>query len=278
MDLFDLTRPDPKPERPAPPARPAQASPSGPSPLALGGLDDESAAQAEFKEKFSAHQEHLAARRETLFKHVNAWLEAERPMVETFNSAMVGQTHRTTWDELWPVICAINAMPARQRQCVVVLGGWFINCKALRAEPVQPSEQLRRDLILHATHQEVLDRISKWRAAYNEKDKAAWLRSVEEFARRYKTFGPCFQSGDWFNAVWSHAQEQESHLLGLVLDQLYCLRLPVFWFFPTPQKLTAGWQDFWLFAWSYQRLPDRERNTFGPYYFALRPAQAKPAR
>ncbi len=284
MDLFDLIRPDPKPE-PPPPARSPDGSPSGPSSLSLGGLDDDSAAQAEFKEKFSAQQEHLAGRRATLFQNFNAWKQAEsvwhqaeRPMVETFDSALVGQTHRATWDELWPLIATMNLLPERQRQCVVVLGGWFINSKKLRAEPVQPSEQLRRDLLHHAIHQEVLDRIGKWQSAPNEKDKAAWLRSIETFARRYKAFAPCFQSGDWFNALWGQAVEQRSHLLGLVLDQLYGLRQPVFWFFPTPDNLTAGWQDFFAFAWSYQHLPDRERDIFGPYFFALRPAQPHSAK
>jgi hypothetical protein len=281
MDLFDLIRPNPKPEKPSPPARPAGGGPSGPPPLSLGGLgDDNGASEGEsFSAKFEARQEHLAGRRATLLQACDAWHKAERPMRETFASAIIGQTHRADWDELWPLFAAINLMPAAQRSCVAVLGGWFMDRKQLRAEPVQTPAQLRRDLFRHAIHQEVLDRVGKWQLAWNEKDKADWLRAVEVFARQHETaFGQCLQSGDWFTALWSHAQEQQSHLLGLVLDQLYCLRQPVLWFFPTPQDLTAGWRDFYSFAWSYQRLPGRERDALGPYFFTLRQAQARPAR
>jgi hypothetical protein len=279
MDLFDLITPDPKPEKPsAPSPRPAPGGHSGSPPLSLGGLADaDSGADGEsFKSKFAAHQEHLAGRRATLLQNVLDWKEAEQPMRETFASALVGQTHRADWDELWPLFEAIQQMPVSQRSCVVILGGWFMDRKKLMAEPVQTPQQLRRDLFTHALHQEVLDRIGNWQHAYDVQSKAVSLRAVEALARQHaKVFGQCFQSADWFNALWDYAQEQQSHLLGLVLDQLFSLRQPVFWFYPTPERLTAGWQDFWSFAWAYQRLPSRERDALGPYFFTLRQSQPR---
>jgi len=276
MDLLDLITPDPKPEKPVPTTRSAPAGHPSLAPLSLGGLaDDDSVADGEsFKGKFAAHQEHLASRRATLLDNFQDWKDAEQPMRETFASAVVGQTHRADWDNLWPLIEAIQQMPVSQRSCVVMLGGWFVDRKKLRAEPVQAPEQLRRDLFTHALHQEALDRIDNWQHAYDVQSKAVSLRAVEALARQHvKVFGQCFQSGDWFSALWDHAQEQQLHLLGLVLDQLFSLRQPVFWFFPTPDRLTAGWQDFWTFAWSYQRLPSRERDVLGPYYFTVRQAR-----
>jgi hypothetical protein len=94
------------------------------------------------------------------------------------------------------------------------------------------------------------------------------------FARQHPdAFGQCFQDSDWFSALWTHALEKESRSRALVLDQLFSLKQPVFWFFPSPDNLVSGWRDFWHFAWAYQRMPTEDRDKFGPYFFTLQQAQ-----
>lgn len=208
-------------------------------------------------------QEMLTAHRQRFVAFVNRKLAGEAcdAQIKSSFELLKNHIHWCGWDEIVPVSLALNKLGPEYHRCLVVLGGWHHAGKMPNLKP--PAAELLklmwkyRGLILVGNACEAMIKDANTSPAKLMELLHSWRAELPE------------DLGERPKELMAMIQEKKPEVALAIETALLYLEPRIFAFSPTRNNPTAGWEDYYRFAYAYRRLVGQFSSEFGKYYWGI---------